>query len=679
VAEYIRGVAGIEPARQMVQAIHAETDGNPLFVAEVVRLLEGEGRLADADAHLRIPPGVRAVIGQRLGRLSDACRSLLVPVSVLGREFGTDALARLSALSRDEALDVLDEAIAERVVGEVPGSPGRLRFGHALIRDTLYEELTPAKRSRLHQRAGEALEAVYVADPEPHVAELAQHFVAAAPAGGSAKAIAYARRAGDRAASQLAYEEAVRHYQLALTLVEDPTARCELLLALGDARARAGDTPASKEAFHAAADLAERLGLREHFGRAALGYGGRIIWEVSRDDRRLVPLLERALAALEGSDSELRVRLLARLAGGPLRDASFTPERRAALSEEALESARRLGDPATLAYALHGYILARHSPEHTPRQLELATELIEVAAQAGDQERVLEGREERIDALIELGDMSAARAELEAMAQLAQELRQPSQDWLVTVYRALVALLEGRFAEAEALMTKARGVGEQAQSWNAAVTYHLQLYVLRYEQGRLDEIAGLVRRLADEHPTYPIWRCVLAHLAAVSGARAEARDALAGLAADEFAALPFDEEWLVSVGLLAEAACALEDVERASVLYRLLLPYSERVAISYPEVSTGAAARYLGLLATAMRRWDDAEHHFETALATNRRIGARPWHAHTQHDYARMLLARRAVGDDETARDALSSAVTTYRALDMPGHAAAASALMSDA
>jgi predicted ATPase len=145
VTEYIELSTGSGPPPGLVQAIHAETEGNPLFVAEVVRLLEAEGRMAQAHARLRIPPGVRAVIGQRVRRLSERCRSLLVPASVMGREFRLDALARLSELSRDELLDVLDEAMAERVLGDVPISPGLLRFGHALIRDTLYDELSSVR------------------------------------------------------------------------------------------------------------------------------------------------------------------------------------------------------------------------------------------------------------------------------------------------------------------------------------------------------------------------------------------------------------------------------------------------------------------------------------------------------------------------------------------------------
>ena len=310
----------------MAETIHGETEGNPLFVSELVRLLGADGRLAEQKAGLGIPSGIRSVIGQRVSRLSAGCRDLLAPASVLGREFELETLSRLTATSTDELIDVLDEAMSERVLGEVPGSPGRVRFAHALIRDVLYDEVTPARRLRLHRQAGEALEAVYSDDLEPHLAELVPHFVMAAPVIGPDKAIDYARRAADRAATQLAYEEAARLYEMALALVDAGAVRCDLLLALGRARSRAGDTPAAKDTFRSAAEMAEAEGLADRLARAALGYGsGAIIWEVSRDDEYLVPLLERALDALGDRDAPLRVRLLARLAGGPLRDASFPP------------------------------------------------------------------------------------------------------------------------------------------------------------------------------------------------------------------------------------------------------------------------------------------------------------------------------------------------------------------
>ena len=676
VADYVELFTGTAAARQLAHVVHAETEGNPLFVAEVVRLLDAEGRIAGADAHLRIPPGVRAVISQRVERLSKSCRRVLVYATVLGREFGLDALAQLSELPRRRLLDVLDEAMAERVVGDVPGSPGRLRFGHALIRDTLYDELTHARRLQLHLEAGEALEAIYAGDLEPHLTEIAHHFFAA---GVTDKAIDYARRAGDRAASQLAFEEAVRLYEIGLTLVHDEVARCEFLMASGEARARSGDTPASKQSFQEAAELAERCGLPEHLARAALGYGGRVMWEVSRDDPHLVPLLERALAALGERASPLRVRLLARLAGGPLRDATFPPERKMSLSREALEMARRIDDPETLAYAIHGYILGHHSPEHARGQLELATELIEVATRAGDQERVVEGREERLDSLIELGEIDAAKLELEAMTKVAHELRQPSQAWIASVYVAMIAILEGRFDEAEGLISHTRDLGERALSWSAAVSHGLQLYVLRRQQGRLGEVEDLIRHSVEQYSTYPIWRCVLAQTMAELGHTEEAHEAFEALAAERFASLPFDEEWLTGVAMLAETARTLGDPQAASILYERLLPYGDHVAICYPDISVGAVSLYLGILAETMSRWDDAARHFEDAIAMNGRIGARPWLAHAQHELAATLLARGRPADTDKAVLLLSQALETYLKLGMQTYAATTSALRDQA
>jgi len=174
------------------------------------------------------------------------------------------------------------------------------------------------------------------------------------------------------------------------------------------------------------------------------------------------------------------------------------------------------------------------------------------------------------------------------------------------------ALLEGRFADAERLITEAHDVGESAQSWNAAVTYRLQLYVLRREQGRLEQLEESVRRSVEEYPTYPIWRCVLAYMAAELGHEAESRQAFAALATDDFAGVPFEDQWLVSVGFLAETASSLGDPKSAAVLHRLLLPYADRVAVGYPEICIGSVSHYLGILATTLGRQDDAERHFQT-------------------------------------------------------------------
>jgi tetratricopeptide (TPR) repeat protein len=239
----------------------------------------------------------------------------------------------------------------------------------------------------------------------------------------------------------------------------------------------------------------------------------------------------------------------------------------------------------------------------------------------------------------------------------------------------MIALLEGRFDDAESLIPDTRDLGQRALSWSAAVSYGLQLYVLRREQGRLDEVEELVRRSVEQYSTYPIWRCVLVQTTAELGQIAEAREGFEAIATQGFASLPFDEEWLVSMGMLAETARALGDAERAGVLYELLLPYGDQIAICYPDIMTGPVSLYLGILAESMHRRDDAARHFEDAIAMNERIGARPWLAHARRDLAATLLARGRHEDAERAHQLLSQALTSYRELGMQTYAARASAL----
>jgi DNA-binding SARP family transcriptional activator len=280
IASFVEVSTGVTPSKKLVDAVHGETEGNPLFVGEVVRLLAAEGRLTEApgvDWRLQIPAGVHEASAERLRRLSKNCRRVLTIASALGREFSAEALEHVSELSGDELLEGLDEAFAARVLTEVPGAPDRMRFSRAGLRDALYSDLSTARRARLHLRIGEALEELY-GDDDVRVDELAHHFFLAGPGGDVEKTIGYSRRAGDRAVGLLAHEDAVRHYQHALKAIErrkdaDDGETCELLLALGEARTKLGEPSGAKEAYLAAAELAREAGLSELLARAELGYG----------------------------------------------------------------------------------------------------------------------------------------------------------------------------------------------------------------------------------------------------------------------------------------------------------------------------------------------------------------------------------------------------------------------
>jgi DNA-binding SARP family transcriptional activator len=669
VGEYVELTASGLGSPELIAALHAETEGNPLFVTETVRLLALEGLQRDgSDARIAIPQSVRDVIARRLSHLSEECNRVLELASVLGREFAQAVLERVSGLTDDELLDTLDEAMTARLVTDVPGGPGRLRFAHVLIRDTLYDGLSTARRIRIHRLAADALESLHHEERGPHLTELAHHAIAASEFD---KALDYARRAGDWTLALLAYEEAARLYELALdaldlTKVSGEEERAELFLLSGEAYARAGNRPSSKQAFLAAAEIAKRRGLARELARAAAGYGGRIVWGRAGRDERLVPLLEEGLAALEDEDEdedqvELRVRLLARLAGA-LRD-EHSRERRDRLSGEAVALARRSGNEAALAYALEGRATATLAPDTGDETLKLFDELLEVAERIGDPERAVHSHLFRCVVSLRLGDLDEVERELAAVAPIAHALRQAPQLWLMEATRADLALARGRMVESDEHIESAFVYGELAQPEMATPVYLLQRYRLREYTGGLEESEPEISGVAGEYPARVVFRCALAHIHARLGRLADARAAVHELAPDDFAAVPFDQEWFFGMSLLTETAVRLEEGDAAAALYRQLLPWSALHASDHPEGYRGSLSRDLGQLAALLERWDDAERHFEDALAMNAKAGALPWLAHTQADYARMLRARG--GDDDRADELLSAAHATYEALGM--------------
>jgi len=675
VAEYVQLTAPDIASAELAAELHAETEGNPLFVTETVRLLLLEGlRPGPGGAvGLVIPQSVRDVISRRLSHLSAACNEMLALASVLGREFVLEVLGRVGEVSVDELLEALGEAMSARVIGEVPGVADRLRFAHVVIRDTLYERLTPVRRVRLHRLAVAALEGLYGEDAGAHLAELALHSIASRE---FEKAVRYAWRAADRALALLAYEEAARLYQTALEALEalelagvaDEKSRGELLLSLGEAHGRAGDTPAAKAVFIDAADVARRLGLSHELARAAVGYGGRTAWVRAAGDRRLIPLLEEGLDAISETDVELRARLLARLAGA-LRDEP-SRKRRDRLSREAIELARRSGNPAALAYALDGRAEVILAPDTVAECLALGNELCEVAERIGDKERMVHGHMDRFVVQVLLGDIRGARADLAAMNQIADELRQPVQLWQARIAQAMLALGLGGLSTGRELVAEALELGERPHPEMAIPAHRVQWYTLCELTGEPEKADLAIRDLVADYPNRPVFRCVLTHLHTQLGRTDEARHELDELARDQFSALPFDQEWLYGMSLLAETAATLRHTDVASALYPLLKPWEGLNSADHPEAMRGSISRHLGLLSALLERLEQASAHYDAALSMNTKMGARPWLAHTQNDYAQTLLARRAPGDSKRADQLRDAARTTYRELGMNIHAA---------
>ncbi|MEA2474079.1 MAG: hypothetical protein QOE06_1994, partial [Thermoleophilaceae bacterium] len=466
VERFIAATAGSAPSPAVLRAVHEATEGNPFFVDEVVRLLSAEGQLSSGSlpSGVRIPDEVRDAVRRRLEPLPDRAREVLSVAAVLGREFGVAALEHVTGVGREELVEVLDDAAERSIVGEPPGALGRYVFAHALFRETLYGDLPPTRRARLHRQAGEALEALYGDEVEPHLAELAHHFFQAASSGDLGKAIDYSVAAAGRATSLLAYEEAAGHYERALQAFgleerADVPRRCDLLLALGEAQSRAGDTDNARETLQRAYGLARKLESPDRLARAALAYGAGLGgFEFGRVDDTLVRLLREARAALGGEDGALLARVTARLAVELYFSASA--EERADLSGEAVAMAQRVGDPAALASALSARHLALWGPENLDERLEAANEVIRLGESEDDRELTLRGRVWRMADLMERGDVTGADAELDQLMTGAAELRDPLYLWNVPLLRAMRATLEGRFADGEDLAAEALAVGQ---------------------------------------------------------------------------------------------------------------------------------------------------------------------------------------------------------------------------
>jgi class 3 adenylate cyclase len=678
VSRFIEVTAGISPPQSLVEAVYRETEGNPFFVNEIVRLLVSDGRLERpgevASWSVTIPQSVREVVGRRLDHLSEACNRALTAASVIGREFGVDALERVSDVSGDRLLEVMEEAVAARVVNEVPRTAGRYSFSHALIWETLYEELSTNRRVRLHRQIGAVLEELYAANPEPHLAELAHHFCEAAPGGDVEKAIEYARRAGERAAALLAHEDAADHYAMALQALElqdkpDDRLRCELLLALGEAQTKAGELEKAPETLAQAFALAERLDDGRLMGEAAVAYALAAGRGALTGQGAAVPYLRRALQAVGEEDSALRGLLLCALSGDLMilvGGWQLNLAEREALALEAKAIGERLGDPVVQANALWRLAWSRPGPEHVRDRLAMAKEAIRLAEESGDIPLLLWGRYQTWADSLLLGDMEAVDREEESLLELAERTREPHYQAWRSWRAGMRACMEGRYSEAEQLAQQLLLAGQRLQLPIYLQSSLVQLFDIRVNQGRGAELEGLVKGTVQQYPENMGWLAVLAYLYAILEREPEAREQFEKLAAEEFANIPDDVNYLGTIACTAYAARYLGDARRAGILYGMLLPYNGlTITANGGALCIGAASGYLGLLAETMGRLKEAEAHYQEAIAMNDRIGARPLLGHTRVLYAEMLLARVEPGDRHKAREQVDQALPIFQEMGM--------------
>ncbi len=676
VAAFIEAAAGhalSENDEGFPRAVWTETEGNPFFVVEVLRHLAETGGVEQRDGrwvmsgpveHLGIPEGVRDVVGRRLSRLSDAANRALWVASMVGLEFDP-AVVRMAGDLSDEALfSSMEEAIGARLVSEA-GS--RYRFSHALVRATLYDEMTAARRVALHRKVAEAIEAIHAGALDDHLPALAHHWArASAPAAETARAVDYATRAGDRALAQLAHDEAGAYYRQALELLDASDAprehqQTQLLISLGEAQRRAGD-PVHRETLLHASQLAAEQGDADALARAALansrGMFGSSAGEV---DHERVAALEAALEAAGDHDTPTRARLLAALG----QELTFAGDReqRVRLADEALAIARRCGHVATLAHVL----LQRFFtilPGQPGEAAAITEELLPLSERLGDPVVTALAFLLRFRTLAESGDMDEADRHLREAQHLTVELGQPTLRWVVGLSVTGRTILAGDLEEGEHRARAGCELGLAAGQHDASTFFATHLFLIRYQQGRLGEFEERLAALMAALPGVPGLRIYMALLLCELDRRDDAIEYYQPLAMENFTTLPVDSTWLLAITNCATVCAYVGDTARAHVIYDLLAPYENQIVVTAAGMP-GAIAHYLALLATTIGDFDEAGRRFSVAVGTYERIGAPTWLARTRLDWAHMLLTRRRPGDTERARELLGQALTAARLLGL--------------
>ncbi|MFD5401687.1 BTAD domain-containing putative transcriptional regulator [Streptomyces griseorubiginosus] len=608
--------------RHTLAALTERTGGNPFYVRESARLLASEGSLV---ALSEVPQGVRDVLRRRLARLPAHAFEVLRLTAVVGREAEVEVLVRASEAGEEAVLDGLEAAVAAGLLVE-PG-PGRVRFAHALVRDTLYTDLTRLRRGRTHARIAEALGELRPAGSTA----LAHHCARSGTAALAPLAVEHGLRAAELAERRYAHDAAVRMLEQVVESYERIPApggdrdarRVELLGKLLRAQVRAGTTLAARRTRGQAIEIAEQAGREDLLTAAVTGWQVPTPWQTRPYgfvDRPLVAALERLLAA-DSADLGTRCLLLdtlvAELAGED--DAA----RVVTAARELVAVARRSDDPALLALALASAAKCRSYERAVAFRARTSAELRPLAERLDLP--VYRWVCEFIDGSVAgaLGDPHALRRHAEAGLELARRYRLVEPEAVHQASLAMLAHVRGDFDEAVRGYDEVGALMHRHGMMHAQNFHELGLITVGLGRGPGLQPGAEAAELARERyeRNGPIDGDTYALVLARQGRIAEAR-------AIRRAPLRHDHHHTRNTGIRAELAALLGLRAEAPELIRQLLPVRDQLSgAAYTVFAMRPVAHYLGLLHRLTGDEKAAVRSFERAEAVARRWGAEHWAA----------------------------------------------------
>lgn len=677
VAAMLTKLKGEPPPAELVQAIYRETDGNPFFVEEVFRHLSEEGLLFDREGRWRsdlnvvrpeVPEGVRLVVGRRLERLEERTRRALTAGAVIGRTFDFRLLEAVEEVGPEELLDAVDEAEhAGLVTASSEGSDTRVTFEHELIRHTLLGGVALPRRQRLHLRIAQAMEKVYAATLADRAAEIAHHLYQAGTAADSTSTARYVVLAGDRAMEAAAFQDALRSYEEALSLVpsQEERERAELLFRLGSAQRSLGRLDDGVASWREALSYYESVRDREAVAKLTTEIGTQLAWAARWSEA--IEMVGRGLAVSGDEVNSERVHLLS-LAGIAL--AWIGQEEHAAgMIEEALSLARQIDDDRCLGEALAGKCVHLYAYMRFPESLETGLEAGDLLRSSGD----LWGLVTvlgfamfsatftlRFDEALEIGD------ELEP---LAARVGHAGATLFVNRCRSLIRQTHHpdheaaeQFAHADLELCRRSQFPWISQSY-------IFFGLAALNRGDWDSALRHFDEARRTDPPSALWGWGLGSLFVLQ-AQTRPGDARA-LLSEIRDSLPRPGEsatvgrWMLAL-FFAEGLTALGMKEEASRLYPTVRTVLEAgTVLRFDGRPVHCVA---GIAAAAGRDWHRAEDHFRSAL---KQLAPFP-DAFERHEvnrfYAQMLVERDDPGDRDAALEMLHAARNGYARMGAPRH-----------
>jgi predicted ATPase len=637
VAEQLCGLSLREP---VLKTIYEQTDGNPFFAVELIRVLVEESGAGDiTTAPATIPAGVNEAISRRLVRFPDECNELLRVAAVYGRQFTAREIAAAGDCDMHSVLAGLDPAAQAGIVQTITAAPGSYQFTHALIRETIYQAFTTVDRLRLHARVGDALVSIHSVHLDAALTRIAHHYYQAAALGLTDKAVDFASRAADSAVRMGAYEDALVHYDHIIeTLERDGLSHDQRLarayILKGSVCRQLGQTSESIQALVEGVNRTRLLGNAELLVDVLLSLA--LSTRQFVDQQRLVPLLQSVLASLAGGDSPCRAKASATLAYA--RRASTDLPQLLQVVDDAVSVANRAGDVAARCACYQLAVMAlRGRPETLQRRIQLGQEYVAVARAGGSTNLLADAYQWQALNYFESGQID----ELEALLGHYEKLPEGKyalHQYQARAHRVTLALLHGAWTDLEVRIGELLELGTTTdRREDAAGVNGAQMFALNRDLGRLQALVPELRKIAvcvDAH----VWQPGLMLMLAETGMLAEARQMFERIAERGFCAIERDDMYVTGLVFCAETCVALDDAERAATLYQLLLPYAGQAANHPTAVCFGAADYYLALLAQTANRPDSAGEHYERALTLNRAMRAWPALARTLFRYGAFLL-----------------------------------------